>query len=150
MMQKFFTCLLVIFATTFLIFAPVGVGAQQPEGEGGTKSGTKSSTTSGQDFGISQGTSNLKLRNDTPAAFIGTVIRWVLGIIGVVLVAVIVYAGVLYATSAGNEDQTATAKRTLTYAIIGLVLVVSAFLISDFVLATLEAPGEVVPQNTGL
>lgn len=143
MMKKITTFFLLVFSVMLLLMPHSFAYAQgQPENEGGSKSGNTSGSSSnmGQDFGLSQGTANLKLRNDTPAAFIGTVIRWVLGVLGVVLLAIMVYAGSLYATAAGNEDQTATAKKALTYAIIGLVLVVAAFLISDFVIAALEAP----------
>ena len=69
--------------------------------------------------------------------FISTIIRWVLGIIGVLLVALFVYGGVLYATSAGNEDRVETGKRVMIYAIIGTVIVFAAFVISDYVISAL-------------
>ena len=149
MIKKITSLLLVIVACiSMLMPAQFALAQGQPESEGGSKSGSSSGSTpgsTGQDFGLSQGTANLKLRNDAPAAFIGSIIRWVLGILGVVLVAIIVYAGTLYATAAGNEDQVRTAKTTLIYSIIGIVLVVSAYLISDFVIAALESEPSIAP-----
>jgi len=40
---------------------------------------------------------------------VARIIRWVIGIIGVVLVALFVYGGVVYATSIGNEERVETA-----------------------------------------
>ncbi|NQV00466.1 MAG: hypothetical protein HQ538_07035, partial [Parcubacteria group bacterium] len=37
--------------------------------------------------------------------FVGRIISWVVGILGVVLVGLFVYGGVIYATSVGNEDR---------------------------------------------
>ena len=78
------------------------------------------------------------LATDSPGAYAATIIRWVLGIIGVLLVALLVYGGVLYATSAGNEKQVETGKQVLTYAIIGIVIVFSALLVSQFVVSALQ------------
>ncbi len=74
------------------------------------------------------------LPTDSPGAFIGRIITWVLGLIGVILIALIVYGGFLYMTSVGNEDQVARAKATLTYAVIGVVVVVVSYILADYIL----------------
>lgn len=53
---------------------------------------------------------------------------------GAVAVIVIIWAGIQYATSAGNASGLTKAKNTLIYAIIGLVVVVCAFAITNFVM----------------
>jgi len=69
--------------------------------------------------------------------FVGTIIKWVIGIIGVVLVALFVYGGVVYATSAGNEDRIETGKKIMMYAVIGVAIIAFAFLITDYVISAL-------------
>jgi uncharacterized membrane-anchored protein len=61
--------------------------------------------------------------------FLGSIQSWLLGIVGGLSVLFIVYGGFLYVTSSGNQQKVETAKKTLTYAILGLVLVVLAGLI---------------------
>jgi hypothetical protein len=53
----------------------------------------------------------------------------VAGIAGMVVLGMVVYAGLLYVTSGGNEDRLGTAKKTLTSALIGLILVICAYVI---------------------
>lgn len=61
------------------------------------------------------------------------IIRYVIGIIGIVFLVLIIYGGVLYATSAGNKEQVDRAKRTFKFSIIGIVIVALSFAISTFV-----------------
>ncbi len=69
--------------------------------------------------------------------FIARIISWVVGILGVVLVALFVYGGVVYATSIGNEDRIETGKKIMLYAIIGVVIIAIAFAISRYVIQAL-------------
>ena len=48
--------------------------------------------------------------------------NWILGFISIVATLVIIYGGVLYLTAAGNEDNVATAKKTIGFGIIGVVI----------------------------
>ncbi|MFH1509261.1 MAG: MMCAP2_0565 family pilin-like conjugal transfer protein [bacterium] len=77
------------------------------------------------------------LRTGTVEEFAATIIRWLLGIVGIILVGLIVYGGVTYATAAGNEERAEQGKNILTYAIIGVVIVVIAWLLTDWVLSAL-------------
>ena len=86
------------------------------------------------------------LRGGTLPTFIATVIRWLLGLIGVVLVAMFVYGGVMYATSAGNDERVATGKNVMIYAIIGTTIIVVAFIASDYIITTLLAPAQTGSQ----
>ena len=64
--------------------------------------------------------------------------------IGIITVIVIVIAGVRYMTSQGEPDKIKGAKTTLTYAIIGLIIVLLAFAITEFFIGALDgrAPDE--------
>lgn len=57
-------------------------------------------------------------------------------IIGIVAVIMIIIAGLKYITSGGDSNKTASAKNTLIYALIGLVIVALAQFITNFVLDT--------------
>ncbi|MBW6440668.1 pilin [Patescibacteria group bacterium] len=48
--------------------------------------------------------------------------NWILGFISIIATLVIIYGGVLYLTAAGNDDNVATAKKTISYGIIGVVI----------------------------
>lgn len=48
----------------------------------------------------------------------------VLPVVGVIFTIMIIFGGLQYISSAGNKDRIAGAKKTLTFAIIGLLLVI--------------------------
>jgi heme/copper-type cytochrome/quinol oxidase subunit 2 len=55
----------------------------------------------------------------------------------VIIFGMIIYGGVLYISSAGNEEKIQKAKQTLTAAIFGLIIVILAYAIISFVASTL-------------
>ena len=68
---------------------------------------------------------------------VGNAISVVLGLLGIVFVVLVVYAGFLYLTSNGEETNVKKAKKLLTQAVIGLIIIVSAYAISGYVIAAL-------------
>ncbi len=74
------------------------------------------------------------LPSATPTAFISNIINTVTGILGVILIGMLVYGGALYLTSAGNEQRVESAKKTITYAIVGVVVIAAARIIAEFVI----------------
>ncbi|MBI5622057.1 hypothetical protein HY933_04320 [Candidatus Falkowbacteria bacterium] len=66
-------------------------------------------------------------------ALLGSIIRWILMVIGLVFFILIIYAGVQWMTASGNEEQLTKAKGILQSAIIGLVIVFAAYAITLFV-----------------
>ena len=63
--------------------------------------------------------------DDVPTDIKGAIMNitnWVLGFVAIIATLSLIYGGVLYLTSAGNEDHIATAKKTITYGIIGVVI----------------------------
>ena len=67
-------------------------------------------------------------------AFVRDIIALLLTVIGIISVIVIIVGGIRFATSNGNAEQVKSAKNTILYAIIGLVVAVLAFPITTFVL----------------
>ncbi|GEM_PF-4096010 len=61
------------------------------------------------------------------------VTNWVLGIAGALAVLFIIISGIRYITSAGNPQLQESAKKNLTSAIIGLVIVLIAFVIVNVI-----------------
>ncbi len=56
-------------------------------------------------------------------------IKGALGIAGLLAVAFVIYGGFQYITSGGNEEQAEAGRKTLTNAIIGVVIVVLSYVI---------------------
>ncbi len=69
---------------------------------------------------------------DLPA-ILNLVIGWILALVGGLAVLFIIWGGIQYVTSAGNKDKAETAKKTLTYAIVGLIVIVLAEVIVSLV-----------------
>lgn len=70
--------------------------------------------------------------------FIDRVQGIILGVAGVIAVAMIIYGGVLYMTAGGNDDKLAKAKQTLTWAIGGLLVVVLSLVIINIMVKVLR------------
>lgn len=71
---------------------------------------------------------------DSLPVILAKIVRAALGVIGIVLVLLIMYAGWLYLSAAGDSDKVDRAKRLLTQAAIGTAIIFSAFAITQFVL----------------
>ncbi len=87
------------------------------------------------------------LPQDTPGAFIARIVSYALGFIGIILIVMIIYGGFLYMTGGGNEKQTETAKNVLTYAIIGAVVIFSAYIIARLVISALTSGATPAPTT---
>lgn len=61
------------------------------------------------------------------------IINWILGLVGVIAVLMLVWGGFNYLTSAGNPEATKKAKQTITYAIIGIIIIALAYTLVNFV-----------------
>jgi hypothetical protein len=68
---------------------------------------------------------------------IGNIINIALGFIGILLLVYILWAGFLWMTAGGDEGKVKTATAMIKNAIIGLLIIVAAFAISNFVLESL-------------
>lgn len=62
-------------------------------------------------------------KTDNPIfALIGQIVAFLTGLFGLILVAMVVYAGIQYITAQGSSDNVKAAKQRLEQAITGLVL----------------------------
>lgn len=74
----------------------------------------------------------------TTADLVSNVVTTLSFIAGVACVIAIVIGGILYITSAGDEGRVRTAKNTLLYAIVGIVISISAYAIAAFVVNQIQ------------
>jgi hypothetical protein len=68
-----------------------------------------------------------------PIGIVGNIIGYALGLLGVVFTILIIYAGYLWMTAQGNEEQIGKAKKMLLNAVIGMIIIAAAYAISNFV-----------------
>lgn len=124
-MKKSLTFLVTLLTITASIlgFSPV-VRALDPCAQAGDKSSSVCS-----DFSSGSDT--------TMGNFWSNVISTMLMVIGILAVVVIIYGGLTYVTSAGKSDQVTRAKNIIIYAVVALVVAVSAYAIVTFVLGKL-------------
>lgn len=68
---------------------------------------------------------------------VGSIINVILGVLGIVLLFYVLYAGFLWMTAGGDTKKVEEAKTMLRNAIIGLVLIMASVAISNFVIQQL-------------
>ena len=69
---------------------------------------------------------------------IANIVRIVLGFLGILTVVFILYAGFLWMTSGGNEDKIDSAKKLISAAVVGLVIILASYAIASFVAGNLS------------
>lgn len=106
-----FILLIAVFLLPNFCFAEVDVGLEYPE--------------------------KIGLGKEDPRVIAARIIQIALGFIGIIAVGIIIYGGWLWMTSGGNEEKILTAKRVLRDAIIGLIIILSAFAIVSFIISKL-------------
>lgn len=76
--------------------------------------------------------------NTSVGSVVGTIIKTVLGLLAIIFIVLLVYAGFQWMTAEGNEEKVTKAKDTIVRAIIGLVIVIAAYSITYFVFQKLN------------
>jgi hypothetical protein len=74
--------------------------------------------------------------------YVSTIFRWFLGLIGTVLFLLLAYGGLVYMTAGGNESDTKKAVGIISNAIIGIIILFAAWLVSDYVVSAILAVAE--------
>jgi hypothetical protein len=72
----------------------------------------------------------------SPETIIANIISGVLGFIGVLFLVLMIYAGFLWMTAQGEEKKVTQARQIIVGAVIGVVVVFSAYAITQFVLTS--------------
>lgn len=71
------------------------------------------------------------------AEIIGSLIAKVLEIIGIVFLAYMIYGGWIWMKAKGNEEQVTRARNIITNSTIGLLIILTAYLVTFFILKSL-------------
>jgi hypothetical protein len=72
-----------------------------------------------------------------PRAIVASVIRVILGFLGIVAVVIILLGGFKWMTAGGNEDKVSEARKLIISGVVGLVIIMAAFGIAQFVINSL-------------
>ena len=102
-------------------------GCGAATGQGGNTGGNTGGQNSGGVCGASQ--------QDDFSKLMQNVINLLLLVLGMIAVIAIIIGGIRYTTSNGDPGQIKSAKDTILYAVIGLVVAIMAYAIVGFVLA---------------
>ena len=111
----FFACLFTLTIVPTAVFA-LDLGGSLA-GEAAVKAGYSARTT-----------------ETTFAETLGSVIQVALSFVGIIFTALMVYAGFLWMTARGDENMVEKSKKTLTTAVVGLVITLGSYSITAFVL----------------
>lgn len=84
--------------------------------------------------GLGQGTTDLPV-------IVGRIINIFLGFLGVVFLVLMLYAGYMWMTSGGEPEKVKKAQTTIRNAIIGLIIIASAWAITSFILGFFAGQG---------
>ncbi|MFA6098197.1 MAG: pilin [Patescibacteria group bacterium] len=82
---------------------------------------------------------NLPNPKGGPPEVVIRVIQWALGFLGLVAVIMVLWGGVTWMTSAGNEERVKKAKEVLKTAVIGLIIIMLSWAMVTFVFARIDA-----------
>ncbi len=93
-----------------------------------------------QNFGLDAAAGNSIPKKEI-ATIIGRILRTALGFVGTLFLLLMVYAGFLYMTAAGDSKKVDQAKQLITGAIIGVIIIASAYAITGFVLTAATGQG---------
>ncbi|MFH1890886.1 MAG: hypothetical protein ABIJ91_04990 [Candidatus Kuenenbacteria bacterium] len=107
------------FLMLFLVFAPVALA------------------TSGDLFGINYA-ANVGLGTREIRDMASQVINTLLGVLGIIALVIILIGGFRWMTAAGNEENIASAKKTIAAGLVGLIIIFFAYAIVLFVFQVVD------------
>lgn len=71
-----------------------------------------------------------------------------LGLIGIIFLVLIIYSGFVWMTAMGEEAKVTTAKKIMTTAVIGVIIIIFGQVITLFIAGQLEQPGQGAGQGS--
>ena len=78
------------------------------------------------------------------AGIVSIVIQAFLGLLGIIFISYLLYAGYHWMTAQGDEKKVDKAKDTITRAVIGIIITIGAYAISYYVLEKLVFKGGIL------
>jgi len=126
---KFFLIIFLFFSLSFLLFFVNYILAEEQQPSTGT--------------GLENAAAAAGLGKTDVSTLIGKIIQVALGFVGVIFMILLTYGGFMWMTAGGNEEQVAKAKKLITSATIGLIIVIMAYAISYYITYTLVTVTEI-------
>ena len=90
----------------------------------------------GVDLGLNYATA-IGLGTQDVRTTVSNVIKAFMGLLGIVAVVIILLGGFKWMTAGGNEEKVAEAKKLIISGIIGLIIIMSAYAIAQFVVSAI-------------
>jgi len=90
-------------------------------------------STLGLEYGAQTGLGSQDIR-----ITIANIIRIALGLLGMVALVIVLWGGFMWMTAGGDENRIATAKKILLNGVIGLVIILSSYAITSFIIKSLS------------
>ena len=107
----------------------------------------------GIDPGLNQVGAVVPLSGEDPRVIVVRLINVALSVLGIITLVLVLYAGFTWMTSGGSEEKVSRAKTILRNAVIGLVIILSSWAITRFILTSLtdavNGPGTGTQQGGG-
>ena len=132
----------IIFLLAFFVFAPAVLNAELTDGGKKALDGLDETATKG--YG-----QEAKSLNKDFAVEIGKVIGAILAFIGVLFFGLMIYGGFTWMLARGNEQEITKAKDLIISAIIGLIVVLSAYAITYYIGSVLTKSSQIAPPGSG-
>jgi uncharacterized membrane protein YidH (DUF202 family) len=101
-------------------------------------SGSKEAVCAGVALDSSTGCSSLEESTTDPSTTVRTALNILTAVVGIIAVVMMIIAGVKYITSQGDSNQVNSAKNTIIYSVVGLVVVVLTQVVVRFVIARFD------------
>ena len=132
--QKISLFLLSFFGGLFLILSMSSVSLAIPDDGVSVENMAQNLTASVEDpFGTGEKIKPDAARDgDLQTSFVG-IINYLLLFLGLLLLIIIIYAGVLIILSDGEEDAVSKGRKMIMYALIGVVIIVLSYTIVNFI-----------------
>lgn len=89
------------------------------------------------DLGINEINDNICLGSDDPRVITARIINTAMMFLGLIAVVIILIGGFKWMTAGGNEDKVAESRKLMGAGVIGLVIILAAWGIAQFVLQQL-------------
>lgn len=81
----------------------------------------------------------IDLMPQDPTIAASQIVQWVLSFIGVIFLGLMIYGGFVWMTSNGNQESIGKAQKTVVAAIVGLIIILSAYAITIYIGGTFGA-----------
>lgn len=131
-----------------LMASPVALAV---EGDDGTDTAEDCGISSGLTGGMNCAGQSDSLSNDSDVGGVfKTVTDVLLFVVGAVAVIMLIYGGFKYVTSSGDAQAVTSAKNTIMYAVIGIVVAIMSFALLSFVTTQLGTGGGTDDEDDGL